>query len=111
MPETDFELRYRKRASRRWSDRLLRALHPPDPFVMNPAEPTDFPLGRWNLYIGGAGRTVQGYINIDLLAIPGVDVAADAEQLPFPADAMHRRLPSAPHAGMGQIVAPMRRSS
>lgn len=57
---------------------------------MNPAEPTDFPLGRWNLYIGGAGRTVQGYINIDLLAIPGVDVAADAEQLPFPADAFQR---------------------
>jgi SAM-dependent methyltransferase len=51
---------------------------------MNPAEPKDFPLGRWNLYIGGAGREVQGCVNVDLLAIPGVDVAADAEQLPFP---------------------------
>ncbi len=50
---------------------------------MNPAEPTDFPLGRWNLYIGGAGRTVDGCINLDLFAVPGVDVAADAENLPF----------------------------
>ena len=51
---------------------------------MNPAEPKDFPLGRWNLYVGGAGRAVPGYINLDLFALPGVDVAADAEQLPFP---------------------------
>jgi SAM-dependent methyltransferase len=51
---------------------------------MNPDEPKDFPLGRWNLYIGGAGRTVEGYVNLDLLAMPGVDVAADAARLPFP---------------------------
>ena len=50
---------------------------------MNPREPVDFPLGRWNLYIGGAGRTVPGYVNLDLFPMPGVDVAADAEQLPF----------------------------
>src|SRR6266540_4584607 len=90
MPETDLEVRYRKRASRRWRDRLLRLVQPPAPFVMNPAEPKDFPLGRWNLYIGGAGRVVQGYVNVDLFAIPGVDVAADAEQLPFTADAFQR---------------------
>lgn len=51
---------------------------------MNPAEPKDFPLGRWNLYIGGAGRRVPGYVNLDLFAVPGVNVAADAEALPFP---------------------------
>lgn len=56
---------------------------PPQPFIMNPAEPKNFPLGRWNLYIGGAGRRVEGYINIDLFAVPGVDVVADAEALPF----------------------------
>jgi SAM-dependent methyltransferase len=50
---------------------------------MNPREPTDFPLGRWNLYIGGAGRAVDGYVNLDLFRFPGVDVQADAEQLPF----------------------------
>jgi SAM-dependent methyltransferase len=82
--ETYLETVYRRRSSRHWRDRLFRALQPPAPFIMNPAEPTDFPLGRWNLYIGGAGRTVGGYVNLDLFALPGVDVTADAEQLPFP---------------------------
>jgi SAM-dependent methyltransferase len=57
---------------------------------MNPDEPKDFPLGRWNLYIGGAGRTVEGYVNLDLLAMPGVDVAADAARLPFPSGMFQR---------------------
>lgn len=80
---TDLAGLYRRRASRRWRDRLLRWIQPPAPFVMNPAEPKDFPLGRWNLYIGGAGQRVDGYINLDLFAVPGVDVAGDAERLPF----------------------------
>ena len=71
-------------------DRLTRSLQPPAPYIMNPAEPIDFPLGRWNLYIGGAGRIVPGYVNIDLFALPGVDVAANAEQLPFPSDTFGR---------------------
>ena len=82
------EQRYRARQGRGW---LRRALEPPAPFVMNPGEPTDFPLGRWNLYIGGAGRTVPGYVNLDLFPMPGVDIAADAEQLPF-ADAVFQRV-------------------
>ena len=111
-PETDLEALYRKRASRRWLDRLLRLIQPPAPFILNPREPKDFPLGRWNLYIGGAGRVVDGYINLDLFAIPGVNVAADAAQLPFPTgifqrvecDAVlelkgysHRRIVDGPH--------------
>lgn len=68
----------------------MRALLPPEPFIRNPAEPLDFPLGRWNLYIGGAGRTVPGCINLDLFPFPGVDVAADAEDLPFPANTFDR---------------------
>ena len=66
------------------SSRLRRWLTPPDPLIPNPREPKDFPLGRWNLYIGGAGRAVAGYVNLDLFAVPGVDVQADAERLPFP---------------------------
>src|SRR6185437_4983340 len=80
----DLERLYRRRESRRWRDRARRWLTPPAPFVMNPWEPTDFPLGRFNLYIGGAGRAVSGYVNLDLFPMPGVDVAADAERLPFP---------------------------
>ena len=82
------ERRYRARQAR---GLLRRALEPPAPFVMNPREPTDFPLGRWNLYIGGAGRTVAGYVNLDLFPMPGVDIAADAEHLPF-ADAIFQRV-------------------
>jgi len=51
---------------------------------MNPAEPRDFPLGRWNLYIGGAGSRTAGYVNVDLAHLPGVDAVADAQLLPFP---------------------------
>jgi SAM-dependent methyltransferase len=76
---------YRARGSR-----LRKLLEPPAPFVMNPREPTDFPLGRWNLYIGGAGRSVDGFINLDLFPTPGVNLVADAEQLPFPAGVFQR---------------------
>src|SRR5712671_874863 len=88
--DNSLEALYRRRSSPRWRDRLIRLLQPPAPFVMNPAEPRDFPLGRWNLYIGGAGRVVMGYVNLDLFALPGVDVAANAEHLPFPSDVFQR---------------------
>ena len=81
---------YQRRASRLWRDRLRRALEPPPPLIENPREPRDFPMGRWNLYIGGAGRAVPGYVNLDLFAFSGVDVAADAELLPFPAGVFTR---------------------
>ncbi|MBV8731732.1 MAG: class I SAM-dependent methyltransferase, partial [Acidobacteriia bacterium] len=81
---------YGKRSSRRWLDRAIRLLEPPSPFIMNPAEPKDYPLGRWNLYVGGAGRIVEGYVNIDLFAVPGVDIATDAEALPFRAGQFQR---------------------
>ena len=66
------------------SSRWYRLLLPPLPIYSNPAE-HEFqpPLGRWNLYIGGAGTRVDGYVNIDLVALPGVDVVCDAAQLPF----------------------------
>jgi SAM-dependent methyltransferase len=76
----DLQQLYRRRASRSW---LQRALEPPAPLIPNPREPKDFPLGRWNLYLGGAGRAVDGYVNLDLFPVPGVDVAADAHSLPF----------------------------
>ena len=75
---------YDRRTSPKLSDRIRRALTPPAPFVMNPVENAiDAPLGRWNLYIGGGGCVVDGYLNVDLFPFAGVDVIADAEKLPF----------------------------
>lgn len=75
---------HRRRHSGRWVDRLYRALRPPDLFIANRQEHSiDAPLGRWNLYIGGAGAFVEGYVNLDVCGLPGVDVVASVEQLPF----------------------------
>jgi len=82
---------YRRRSGGGWHARLRRALEPPAPLLLNPREPKDYPLGRWNLYIGGAGSHVGGYVNLDLFAAPGVDVAADAHRLPF-ADGIFARV-------------------
>jgi len=96
--------------------RWRRWLTPPEPLILNPREPKDFPLGRWNLYIGGAGRAVDGYVNLDLFSVPGVDVQADAERLPFPADLFQRvecdavlehvRSPADVMAEMTRVLAP-----
>ena len=72
-------------------DRLYRLLRPPAPIVHDPREHAiKAPLGRWNLYIGGAGARPGGYVNLDLFAVPGVDVAATAERLPFPDNLFQR---------------------
>lgn len=81
---------YERRHSRHWTRRLYRLIQPPLPLIMNPREPQHYPLGRWNLYVGGGGCTVPGYVNIDLIPTPGVDVVADAEMLPFPPDLFQR---------------------
>jgi SAM-dependent methyltransferase len=73
-------------------------------------------LGRWNLYVGGAGSKPEGYVNLDLFPLPGVDVAADAEHLPFPSglfqciecDAVleHVRQPGQVMREMTRVLAP-----
>jgi SAM-dependent methyltransferase len=95
---------------------LKRFLEPPVPLIHNPREPHDFPLGRWNLYIGGAGRRVPGYVNLDILRAPGVDIVGDAEQMPLPpalfarveCDAVleHVRSPERVMAEIERVLAP-----
>ena len=116
MHSDSLEDLYRRRASTCWQDRLLRLLAPPPPYIMNPTEPKGFPLGRWNLYLGGAGRRPSGYVNLDLFALPGVDVAADAQSLPFAADLFQRvecdavlehvRCPELVMAEIARVLAP-----
>lgn len=80
----DLEQLHGRRTSRAWKDRMVRLLSPPAPLLADPEElRIDAPLGRWNLYIGGAGSRVPGYVNVDLFPLQGVDVLADAEALPF----------------------------
>lgn len=85
MPDSrNIERLYRRRAPGGFTGHILRALAPPAPFIMNPRESIDAPLGRWNLYIGGGGSVVPGYVNVDLFLLPGVTTIANAEELPFP---------------------------
>lgn len=91
-PAKRVEWIYRRRFSQSWRERLWRRLEPPAPLIHDPREmQVEAPLGRWNLYIGGAGARVPGYVNLDLLALPGVDVVASAEALPFP-DGLFQRV-------------------
>jgi|SRR5579884_1940549 len=90
MPGNPVARLHEQRTSGDWKARLRRLLEPPLPLIHNPREPSDFPLGRWNLYIGGGGNQVSGYVNVDLFALSGVDVAANAEQLPFRAGVFSR---------------------
>ena len=85
VPSGDTEAAFRARTTIDWKSRLRRLLTPPPPLIRNPREPTTAALGRSNLYIGGAGNRVPGYVNIDITMLPGVDVVADVLLLPFPA--------------------------
>jgi SAM-dependent methyltransferase len=77
--------------ARRRSNRWMRMLQPPLPLWHNTASREQLiPLGARNLYIGGAGNQVPGYFNVDLVALPGVDVVCDAENLPFRDETLDR---------------------
>jgi len=91
MAGEKIEQLHRRRTSPKWKDRIYRLLRPPDPLIPNPRElQIEAPLGRWNLYVGGAGNSVDGYVNVDLFPMAGVNVAASVERLPFPADIFQR---------------------
>jgi SAM-dependent methyltransferase len=72
--------RYLRRQSiwRRW-------LRPPLPLLANPHEShLRAAQAGAKLFIGGAGRAIRpGFLNLDLVYFPGVDVVADVECLPF----------------------------
>lgn len=77
-------------APRKSPKRFADWLRPPAPYLEDPAELLHPPLGRFNLYLGGARRTVPGYVNLDILGMAGVDVVADAHDLPFPDEVFTR---------------------
>jgi SAM-dependent methyltransferase len=81
---------YARRRSADWRNRLRRWLDPPAPLIHNPGEDRGYRPGARNLYLGGAGTTTPGYVNLDLVQTPGVDVVADGEALPFRPGAFDR---------------------
>ena len=78
------EVRYRERYSSALATRLRQALRPPLPLIDDPREPRlPRPDGSLNLYIGGGGRTVAGFLNLDIRPFPGVGLVGNAERLPL----------------------------
>jgi anaerobic magnesium-protoporphyrin IX monomethyl ester cyclase len=73
-----------------WRRRIRQLLEPPAPVMMNKAEQRYFRLGRWNLYLGGRGRSVRDFVSVDTCPGGDVDIAADAASLPFPAGLFQR---------------------
>src|SRR6185295_4215187 len=71
---------YSRRKTRNW----MRKLYPPLPVYVNPDAPPlfTFPPGI-NIWIGGAGLELPGFVNLDVAPVPGVDVVANASKLPF----------------------------
>ena len=70
--------------SRRNSSNWLRKLYPPEPVYVNPsAPPLPAPRPGVHLWIGGAGLRLPGFVNMDVAAVPGVDLVANAARLPF----------------------------
>src|SRR5688572_17994183 len=55
-----------------------RKLHPPQPVYENPAAPPlPQPKGPLSLWLGGAGLHLPGFVNVDVVAVTGVDLLAN----------------------------------
>jgi SAM-dependent methyltransferase len=67
-----------------------RLLRPPLPLIANPHESSLPPVKEGpKLFVGGAGQATQpGFLNLDLVYFPGVDLVADIECLPFRDDSI-----------------------
>lgn len=70
---------------------IYRILRPPVPVLHNPAE-SALPQGDGlALWIGAAGQSIpSGFIEVDIVSFPGVDIVADLEALPFACQSVTR---------------------
>ena len=82
---TQMQATYSRRSRSNW----LRKLYPPEPVYVNPsAPPLPAPRPGVHLWIGGAGLRLPGFVNMDVAAVPGVDLVANAARLPFPSESL-----------------------
>lgn len=62
----------------------IRKFYPPEPVYVNPdAPPLPVPGPGMNVWIGGAGLQLPGFVNLDIAPVAGVDVVSNASRLPF----------------------------
>src|SRR5262245_21873225 len=62
----------------------IRNLYPPLPVYVNPLAPSFLVGGAGlNLWIGGGGLDLPGFVNVDIAPMPGVDVIANGSRLPL----------------------------
>jgi|SRR5271166_80920 len=84
----------RQRLARRYNLRknwLYRLLQPPLPLVHNRRESALPAADGVGLWIGGAGQRVPAeFVNLDLMDLPGVDIVASVEALPFASESISR---------------------
>src|SRR5579862_8744937 len=77
----------REALRRRYEERkelVYRALRPPLPVFQNTSERTLPLIEGIALWIGAAGQKIPGgFVGIDIINFPGVDVVADVEAMPF----------------------------
>jgi SAM-dependent methyltransferase len=77
---SQMQAEYSRRLKRNW----IRKLYPPEPVYVNPAAPPlPAPRNGVDLWIGGGGLQLPGFVNIDVAPVPGVDIVATAARLPF----------------------------
>ena len=102
----DLRTRYERRSST-----LYRILRPPSVVIHNQAEKLLPVCDGTKLFLGGAGgRIPPGFLNVDFVELPGVDVVGDAQRLPFlsgsvaavECDAVLEHLPD-PQAAVAEI--------
>lgn len=83
----EMQAAYARRHERSW----IKKLYPPEPVYVNPsAPPLPAPGPGVNVWIGGGGLELPGFVNVDIAPVPGVDVIANASRLPFLCDSCDR---------------------
>ena len=75
---------YARRRLNGAAQRFVKMLYPPEPVYVNPkAPPIPQPKGELSLWLGGAGLHLPGFVNVDVVAVTGVNLVANAAKLPF----------------------------
>jgi SAM-dependent methyltransferase/uncharacterized protein YbaR (Trm112 family) len=83
-PAVSMQAQYGRRFHPDWAKKIVSRFYPPQPVYKDRASPPlPVPKNGLNLWIGGGGLRLPGWVNIDIVPVEGVDLVADAGNLPF----------------------------